>query len=194
MKNTLLFFIIIFLNISCVKDYQPFLNDTTIEGAGFTAYNIPAGSHYSLQSAVKEVADSSMVFEVLFDSSAIYKTAESLNQYDVNKLYGFIEGLDPHKNSARIGWGFSESELRLYAYAYKDGIRTIAEITTVKIGSIIRCAILASANFYLFTVNENYVKLERASFVAPIKCYQLYPYFGGDETAPHAITIKIKTR
>ena len=192
MKNFLFLFLVLTICSSCVKEYQPFLDDTAQKKDDFIEYKIPAGSHYSLQSEIKEIRDSSMFFEVKFDSSAIYKNIDALNQYDVNKLYGFTEGPDPHYNSARLGWSYNEGELRLYAYVYKNKILTIEEMTTVVIDKTIKCSIIANAGYYQFSVNGKQLKLERAQISMPLKRFQQYPYFGGDETAPHPISIKIK--
>ena len=192
MRNCLMVVLFLLFCNSCKKDIQPILNEPVVIADGMIAYIIPAGSHYSVQSAIKELGDSSIFFEVKFDSSAIYKNTDALNQYDVNKLYGFAEGFNPHNNSARLGWSYNDDKLRLYAYAYKDKIRTIEEISTVTVGEILKCTIKANANYYQFSVNEKQISLARSQPTSAIKRYQLYPYFGGLETAPHLITIKIK--
>jgi hypothetical protein len=46
-------------------------------------------------------------------------------------------------------------------------------------------------NKYMFLLNGNTVELPRHCS-GKGEGYQLYPYFGGDEVAPHDITIKIK--
>jgi hypothetical protein len=47
-------------------------------------------------------------------------------------------------------------------------------------------------NKYVFTVNGNPVNIPRSSTTTTGRGYKLYPYFGGDELAPHNVTIKIK--
>ena len=46
---------------------------------------------------------------------------------------------------------------------------------------------------YLFTVNEVSISLPRGTSGSQASGYQQYPYFGGHETAPHLITILIKS-
>ena len=133
-----------------------------------------------------------MLFKVQFDSSAIYTSVDPVNQYDINKLYGFTEGQDPHLNSARIGWAFNDGKLRLYAYAYNNQQRLSQEIGTVNIGETINCAIKLDSLNYIFNVNEKQVKLRRAQAGVTAQGYRLFPYFGGDEVAPHPIRIMIK--
>lgn len=158
----------------------------------FVQYNIASGDHYCDKTSVKPVSISAMLFKVKFDSSAIYTSIDPANQHDINKLYGFTEGQDPHMNSARIGWGYSDGKLRLYAYAYNNQQRLSQEISTVVIGATINCAIKVDSLNYVFIVNERQVKLSRSQAAAIVQGYQLFPYFGGDEVAPHPIRILIR--
>ena len=158
----------------------------------FIRYNIAAGDHYCDRSTAKAISLSGQLFEVRFDSSAIYTTVIPENQYDINKLYGFIEGSDPHINSARIGWSYNHERLRLYAYAYKNGERLSQEICAVNIGETIRCSIMLNGASYIFSVNNTSVQLDRGVDLPEARGYQLYPYFGGDEFAPHRISILIR--
>ncbi len=155
-------------------------------------YNIATGEHYSDKSVIRPVSLEGQLFKVIFDSSAIYTTVDPLNQFDVNKLYGFIEGFDPHVNSARIGWSYNNNRLRLYAYVYSNAQRLIREITPVQIGEKITCSIKIQHNKYIFSVNGIIAEMERTPNTTIAQGYQLFPYFGGDETAPHSIRINIR--
>jgi hypothetical protein len=134
-----------------------------------------------------------MKFMTKFDNSAIYQTVDPGNQYDINKLWGFSEGFNHQYNSARIGWSWNDGALRLYAYAYVNGVRHSQEISAVDIGADISCSIKIAGNSYIFTVNTASVILPRALSTSQASGYQLYPYFGGDETAPHLVTILLRT-
>ena len=157
----------------------------------FIRYNISSGAHYSDKSIVRSVNLSQQIFEVKFDSTAVYATVDPGNQFDINKLYGFTEGNHPHINSARLGWAYHNDSLRLYAYAYNNGQRLSKEICPVKIGEVIHCSITLEVNSYLFSVNNFNERLSRALDTSHAVGYQLYPYFGGDEMAPHSISIFI---
>ncbi|HEX5651453.1 MAG TPA: hypothetical protein VFX58_00175 [Chitinophagaceae bacterium] len=158
----------------------------------YTTYTIQAGQHYCDQNTIKSVRTSEMKFMTKFDNSAIYQTVDPGNQYDINKLWGFSEGFNHQYNSARIGWSWNDGALRLYAYAYVNGVRHSQEISTVGIGTDISCSIKITGNSYIFTVNGASVTLPRALSTSQASGYQLYPYFGGDETAPHLITILLR--
>lgn len=158
----------------------------------FTTYTIQQGAHYCDQSSLKSVKTSEMKFAVVFDASAIYTSLDPVNQYDINKLYGFSEGLSNQYNSARIGWNWYDNALHLHAYVYNKGARLYQEIKTVAIGAEIQCSIKVSGSNYIFTADGVQVTLSRGVSASTASGYQQYPYFGGDEVAPHKITIKIK--
>lgn len=159
----------------------------------FIKYTIHAGNNYCDSNSFKMVDVSEMKFVARFDSTAIYQTKDPSNQYDINKLYGFSDNnADHHSYSARFGWRWSDSALRLFAYVYNSGEMTSKELTTVDIGADINCSIKVSGNQYLFTVNSVTQSMPRTATTAKGDGYQLYPYFGGDETAPHEIRIWIK--
>lgn len=164
---------------------------TELATSDFTLYRILRGNHYCDVSVFKVVSLKEQNFKVKFDSSAFYKTITEDNQFDINKLFGFSEGMDPHKNSARIGWSFNKDSLRLYGYVYNNAVLATQEITTCKIGDIISCSIKTDKKNYTFIVDDKSVTLERGVTSELAEGYQLYPYFGGDETAPHNISIFI---
>ena len=181
--------IIIFASISCTKNTVDIASP--VENA-FKVYKIPKGNHYCNESTFANLTVSEIEFTVQFDSSAIYTTTDPNNQYDINKLWGFTEGTDNHLNSARIGWSFNEQKLRLYGYAYADGNRNAVEISSIEINQPIKCGIKVSEGVYIFTVNGLSKFLPRAVVGKYAVGYQQYPYFGGDEPAPHDVTIRIR--
>ncbi|MFZ4680704.1 MAG: hypothetical protein ACOYLP_11105 [Flavobacterium sp.] len=180
---------------SCKKENtiaNPSNTDTTFVDTGFITYTIRQGQQYCDQNTLKLTNLSSQSFDVIFDSSAIYRTIDPNNQYDINKLYGFSEGFNHQYNSARLGWRWSDDSLRLFGYVYNNGARISSEISTVTIGDTIRCSISLLDSFYQFSVNQRVLNVSRTAIGTIAIGYQLYPYFGGDETAPQAIAIKIK--
>lgn len=179
---------------SCKKDLRfENLSTPVTATSGFVKYVIPKGEHYAVGNNLKAIQTTELKFSVRFDSSCMYRTADVQNQWDINKLYGFSDNEAAHHQfSARIGWRWSEGALRLFAYTYNNAIRESKEINTIPIGAEINCSIKVGKTNYLFTVGENSVTMPRLSTTAVAKGYQLYPYFGGDETAPHEVRIWIK--
>lgn len=186
--------VVLFALASCHKSIE-----TTIvpvkEPSSFEHYRIPRGEHYSEQGTYTKVEYAELCFLVKFDSSAIYTTVNPDNQYDINKLYGFSDNdAHHHEFSARIGWRWSKEALRLFGYIYNNGIVNSEEITTINISSENDCSIKISGNSYIFSVNGKTTSMPRTSTGAVAKGYKLFPYFGGDETAPHDIHIWIKEK
>ncbi|MGZ3937692.1 MAG: hypothetical protein ACXVLT_03145, partial [Flavisolibacter sp.] len=159
----------------------------------FIKYTIQAGKQYCDGNTYKPIELSEMKFIARFDSTAIYQAQSPENQYDINKLYGFSDNnTDHHQYSARFGWRWSDKALRLFAYVYNAGVVTSKELSTVNIGSDINCSIKVTGDKYLFTVDGTATQLPRMATTEEAKGYQLYPYFGGDEVAPHQVNIWIK--
>lgn len=155
-------------------------------------YTIPKGAHSSLNSRFKQVKTTKLRFEVTFDKSAIYTCEKAENQADINKLYGLSDcGTHHHVNSARFGWRWLNNRLELLAYAYVDGVRKYEYITSIDLEKPVVCELTLEDNQYRFRVGEKVTILPRACS-GSLDAYQLYPYFGGDEVAPHDIQIKIK--
>jgi hypothetical protein len=152
-------------------------------------YSILKDAHYCDKTAIKIFTGTAMQFNVKFDSTCIYNTIDPQNQYDINKLAGFTEGIDNHVNSARIGWSWNDHALRIYAYAYANAVRSTIEICTVAINVPFTVSIGITADEYIFKVNEKQVRLPRAIHTAAVSGYRQYPYFGGDETAPQDMYI-----
>jgi hypothetical protein len=154
-------------------------------------YIIPKGEHYPTPNPFVVTSASKVIFYAVFDSSCIYKTVDPLNQNDINKLYGFSDCNTQHLiNSARIGWRWSNDSLRIFAFVHNNSVMLYKEITTAKIGRKINCSINCLADQYSFTVNNKTVQLPRHCSGNYTR-YKLFPYFGGDEVAPHRIKIKI---
>ena len=189
-----LFIIALFLLCSCSKETATPVEIVPVPPAAvpenlFIEYIIARGGHYSDKTGIKPFAGTLMRLNVKFDSSAIYTNRDPANQADINKLVGFTEGTDNHVNSARFGWGWSNNALRLYAYSYASGVRRYKEIAMVNIGVTVSLTLSIQANEYIFKVDEKLVTLPRTLASETVVGYWQYPYFGGDETAPHDIHI-----
>jgi hypothetical protein len=155
-------------------------------------YTIKQGGHYADRNAYKKLSLNQLRFAVTFDSTAIYTTIDPANQGDINKLYGLSDcGSDHHTNSARFGWRWFNGKLELLAYTYINQERKSAYIGEVTLGKATVCEIKLEDDKYVFTADGKSVSLQRACNGIG-EGYQLYPYFGGDEVAPHEIKIAIK--
>ena len=159
----------------------------------YTTYLIRKGNNFCDQSGFRSVTvNGAMNFMARFDHSAVYTTIDPVNQFDINKLWGFSEGLSNSFNSARVGWAYNNGALRLYGYVYAKGVRYSREITTVSIGSDITCSIRLNGSSYIITANGVSVTLPRGTTTTRASGLQQYPYFGGDERAPQDIRIQVR--
>jgi len=162
---------------------------------GFTRYTILAGAQYSLQNGFESISVDSIVYDVYFDSSAIYTLANKENQADVNKLFGFTDcGSLQHANSARFGWRYYKNKLELFAYCYANSAREIKSMGAIEVGKLYSCTIVSKPGKYIFYLDgQNPVEMKRGCNSASSR-FRLYPYFGGDEVAPHEVNIWLKRR
>lgn len=173
-------------------DSQPVPSDPNDPEAGFVNYIIPEGGQNCLQSGLKSVSGDSLVFQVKFDNSAVYTTVNPGNQEDINKLFGFSDcGTQHHQNSARFGWRYYNGNIELLAYTYSGGNRVYKLLSSVSANTVYTCTLVSKPSEYVFYINGKELA------VMPRGCnsgqkFRLYPYFGGDERAPHEVSIKIK--
>jgi hypothetical protein len=162
----------------------------------FVTYTILEGSHYSNEKYPEVFSASQLRFSVMFDSTAIYKTVDPNNQEGINKLYGFADcdNVDHHVNSARVGWRYYQNRLQLLAYTYNNGERSEAFIKNIEIGKEYTCTIDLDSNNYVFTMDNDpvYISMQRGCTSTEVELSKLFPFFGGEEPAPHEILIKIK--
>lgn len=159
----------------------------------YTQYTIFKGQQYCDKSIFVPVKTREISFKVKFDSSAVYTTSNPKNQSDINKLFGFSDNNeDHHEFSARFGWRWSDNALRIFAYDYNNSVMTFKELGTVKIGTENTCSIEVTGDKYIFTLNGVQTTMPRASTTAVAEGYKLFPYFGGNELAPHNISIWIE--
>lgn len=194
MKAILLTVAVAFALCSCNKTTDAISGNVPKDNSGqFVKYTIKKGNQYCDGNTFRQIETNEMKFVVRFDSSAIYQTTSAENQYDINKLYGFSDNNGDHQQySARFGWRWSADALRLFAYVYNAGLVTSKELKSIAIGAETRCSIKITSTNYIFSVNDVNYPLPRMASTEKAKGYQLYPYFGGDEVAPHEINIWIK--
>jgi hypothetical protein len=186
--------------ISCQKNNEAIsytvkemATSTKVDSGNFVKYSIFSGQQYCDNTTFVPVKYQQLAFQVKFDSSAVYQTAKKSNQDDINKLFGFSDNnAQHHEYSARFGWRWSNSSLHLFGYIYNHGSMSFVELGTVEIGIVNSCSIKVEKDRYLFTLNGTETSMPRESTTTLAEGYKLFPYFGGDESAPHNIFIWIK--
>ena len=171
--------------ISCKKE---------VDGLGFRVYTIPEGEHSS-GSYFNHPTNSKIDFKFILDESAIYETEIPENQHDVNKIYGFSDfGKTHQKYSIRLGWRYLNGEIELCWLRHEEGRHTAATIRTIDIDEVYHATIDIETFYYIITIDQDTTRVRRRpeGNWGLVRRYYLYPYFGGNEYAPHDITIRIK--
>jgi hypothetical protein len=188
MKIYILCLILLVGLISC-----NWLGNSPSFGDDFITYTIKGGKHEVEHNSNGLFTSDGMRFQAVFDSSCIYQTSIPENQNDINKLIGFSDCSSQHQtNSARFGWNWRDNALRIYAYIYVEGQRQEKELGTTELGKTTSFNLRTSGNSYIFTFNGVETSMPRHCSGGVGVAYKLLPYFGGDETAPHDIKIKIR--
>jgi hypothetical protein len=188
--------LIIFLYLAtfaCQDDaVQPESENETQLADKATHYVIAQGKHESDKSEFTTIQSKRILFKAKFDETAKYQTAIAANQEDINKLYGISDCNSFHQtNSARFGWRWLNGNLEIWGYTYNNGERNYTFINTVPINDYSEYEIEFTETKYIFRVNGTYAQMARACS-GDAKGYKLYPYFGGDEAAPHDVNIWIE--
>jgi len=174
-------FIILLSLLSCHKP----------DPEGYRTYTIREGRHRSTV-AYNTSFDTVFNWSVIFDSSAIYTTQDPANQYAINKLIGWSDCNSNHMDySIRFGWRWLNNNLEIHWFRHQHGEFSFDKISNVSLCNPHEYYLLISQHIYKLCVDGECVSIDRT---CPYQYghYQLYPYFGGQEKAPHTIKIKIK--
>lgn len=152
-------------------------------------FTINEGQHYSVK-GIQKFSGNSLNFAVKFDSSCIYDLG-NINQHDINKLIGFKFGLDVHKNSARIGWRYNVDNevIEIFAYSYVEGVRDSRKLGVCFIDEVVSINIEVG-NGLIFYEYMGFTYVVEGLEMSKEK-YFSFPYFGGNEVAPHMMQIEI---
>lgn len=160
---------------------------------GFEMYRIPAGGHGSI---IRNEAfiGTGIDIVVMFDESAQYTLEVASDQADINKLTGFSDCTQHHQSeSARIGWRWFNDELQLLAYTYREGNLSFQLMGAVPLNTEINLSIRMTEDIYQYSgTGLQSVIMDRTSDCESGENYWLWPYFGGDQPAPHEVTIRLK--
>ena len=149
---------------------------------------IPAGQHapFRLPSLVWYMQV--MRYDVLFTDTCMYRINEQ-DQGDINKLFGI--GYWPYHwhNSVRFGWNYKGGDdIAIYAYWYLNGERASKYLGYVKIGMRHTFVIMPSEKWHNLQVQGRGIACT-VHVPGARYGYHLRPYFGGNQVAPHDITI-----
>jgi len=189
LKASKVLFILLIL-ISCNKEDEN----------GYRVYTIDRGNHYSDGPIDKLFGNdnkaTSWEWEVIFEPSCIYSESDlfNLSNYlDVNKLIGFSD-CDRHHSqySCRVGWRASGDSIELLIYKRDDNNIGFKSLKKVYPEQIINVTLDFKDTTYISCIDGICDTLDRPCPDWSGRKYSLFPFFGGQETAPHKMKIRIK--
>ena len=165
-------------------------------------YEIKKGNHYCSVSVFERLGSigwNVKKYSVRFvlHASCWWMPKRNNDDGDLNKLTGISYGLNDHSNSVRLTWvpDFTvNGKIDIYGYTYDkkstDPKFEALYINSVQVGQSCDGCIEVLDKKYKITVNG--VSKEMAN-VHPDSslCFRLFPYFGGNNTAPQDMLIDI---
>ncbi len=166
-------------------------------------YLIKKGNHYCSMSIFERLGDIGWKLKkysvrFVLQSSCWWAPPRNNDDNDLNKLTGIAYGLSVHSNSVRLTWvpDFTvNGKIKIYGYTYDeksaDPKFTYLYITSVQVGQSCTGCIEVQGNKYAITVNGVTVLMDNLH-PDPNLCFRLYPYFGGNNTAPQDMIIEIE--
>lgn len=149
---------------------------------------IKAGQHAPFRWPVLQWQMQVIRYDVMFTDTCRYDIGKE-DQGDINKLFGIGYWPHHHHNSVRFGWGYAgDDDIAIYAYWYLNGERASKYLGYVKIGMRHTFVLMPSVKSHNLQVQGRGI-----ACTVPVPGsrygYHLGPYFGGNKTAPHDITI-----
>jgi len=166
-------------------------------------YLIKKGNHYASMSIFEKIGAigwkiNSLSMRFVFRKECWWPTPRNQDDYDQNKLAGIGYGTNHHNNSVRLTWvpDFDNpGMIKVSGYTYdekKEGQKfTIAFIKAVHIGDTITGKIESREGSYYITVDDVTVRMDNIH-TDPNLCFRLFPYFGGNNTAPADMVIELE--
>lgn len=185
-------FFIFFLFLTSCNSVNPNIVDEPIDdntNDGFTTYVIKKGEHYSGYRFEITPLKTTECLAILTES-CIY-TINGEDQCDINKLFGLSDSNDHSEHSARFGWRYYNDRIEIVSYVRRNGNFYYEYMGSVNPNEVNRYKIEILDTKYRFTFNDKVFDMDRTSNFIGSR-YRLYPYFGGNNVAPHDIFIKIK--
>jgi hypothetical protein len=158
-------------------------------------HTIKEGHHYERFKLPRIIFNDVIRFKATFDENCLYPQINKDSQ-DLNKLVGFSDDFSHMKNSIRVGWRcLNGIDIELYAYAHVNSKIISTYLCSVKVNKEFTGTILIYDNVYMVDVIIDNIMssktIARTSTFPNIR-YKLNPYFGGNNVAPHDITLSLE--
>ena len=165
-------------------------------------YLIKKGNHYCSMSIFEKIGAigwkmKKYAVRFRFHNNCYWTPARNNDDLDQNKLTGIGFGMNVHGNSVRLTWvpDFNvNGKINISGYTYDEKSTApkflIEPITSVEVGQLCDACIEVQGNEEDITVNGVTKRMPNFNADANL-CLRLYPYFGGNNTAPQDMMIDI---
>jgi hypothetical protein len=156
---------------------------------------IKKGKHYSGFSLPSISFGEKTISKVLSFSESCRYDLKSEDQLDVNKLFGIGYLPSHHQFSCRFGWRYdlTNEKMEILAYWYDSGKRYFEHLCWLEIGQ--RRAVFTikatKEKHYLSVETDGNAFTKTLDFGIKMIGYELKPFFGGNQAAPHDMIIYI---
>lgn len=130
-------------------------------------------------------------YKVKFDNNCWYPKINN-DSNDLNKIFGF-GGADHHKNSIRLCWrpNFeNKGTISIFTCWYDDQKRSSKKFCDMKVGEHVEFEIKKNKNGFSVKTSFHNDQINHSDPNPTWK--RLWPYFGGNNTAPHNMMIELK--
>jgi hypothetical protein len=166
-------------------------------------YLIKKGSHYATMSLFEKIGAigwniKKLNIRFVFNPACWWAPPRNADDLDQNKLAGIGFGTNHHNNSVRLTWvpDFeNRGMIKVSGYTYDerqaDPKFAITFIKTVRVEETHLASIECRDGSYVLTVDGVSVTMENR-FSDPNLCFRLYPYFGGNNTAPQDMAVELE--
>jgi hypothetical protein len=166
-------------------------------------YLIKKGNHYASMSFFEKIGAIGWNVKTLslrfsFRKECWWAGPRNQDDLDQNKLGGIGFGTNHHNNSVRLTWvpDFENNGMiKVYGYTYdekKEGQKfAITYIKSVHVEETVSGKIESRDKSYFITVGDTTIKMDNIKS-DPGLCFRLFPYFGGNNTAPHDMVIELE--
>lgn len=157
-------------------------------------YSISKGDHRSGTFVSMHFGADSVRYRVYMESSCFYGRQGNIDDLDLNKLCGISFGRH-QQNSLRIGWrpNFDQEGLiELFSYVYVDGKRNFTKMADVPVEEVFEVFFrqASESEWKIELITSTFTEVHTIEIESGGKWgYNLFPYFGGNNTAPQEIRI-----
>ncbi len=161
-------------------------------------YTIKKGNHFASLRWLRWpfFFGNTMQRSVIFNESCKYDLQNS-DQQDWNKLFGFSIGFNHMRNSARFAyrWNVEKQVIEIAYFYHENGEQNFGIFTNITLNSRIILSVYKMKAGCLTQIFFRIYGDKQYTFSSQIPYkkygYKLYPYFGGNQAAPHDIKISI---